>query len=305
MILPERLQQGDTIGVIAPSSPIKTEKLDKVIEFMESIGLYVKLGAHIDRVHGYLAGTDAARLEDFQTMIADPDVKAIIFARGGYGAGRIVSSIDYNLVQANPKIIWGYSDITYLHTVIRQTTGLVTFHGPMAVSDMVKDDFDDLSAKLIHQLFQPTELIYSEAISPLEVYSAGEGTGELVGGNLSLLVSTLGTPYEIDTKNKLLLLEDIGEEPYRIDSMLNQMKLAGKLDAAAGIILGDFAETEPSLKNTLSVSEVFTDYFANLSSPVMSGLKIGHCFPHFSVPLGTEAVLNTKAKTLKIAPGVR
>ncbi|MFA1822462.1 LD-carboxypeptidase [Virgibacillus oceani] len=305
MILPERLQKGDTIGITAPSGPINADKLETAISFFENKGLHVKLGAHLDQVNGYLAGTDTERLGDFHAMIADKDVKAIIFARGGYGVGRIVPFIDYQLVRQNPKIIWGYSDITYLHTAIRQEAGLVTFHGPMAVSDMAKDDFDKLTAKLFQQLFQPTELIYTENISPLDVLVAGEGTGELVGGNLSLLASTLGTPFEINTEDKLLLLEDIGEEPYRIDGMLNQLKLAGKLEAAAGIIVGDFAETASTLKTTLSVQEVFTDYLSGLACPVMSGFKIGHCFPHFSVPLGVKAKLLTKDKLLKVFPGVK
>src|SRR5690625_3729331 len=285
MILPERLQKGDTIGICAPSGPIKTEKLSKAILLFENMGLHVKLGKYIDHVEGYLAGNDQERLEDFHTMVADKDVKAIMFARGGYGAGRIVPSIDFQLVQDNPKIIWGYSDITYIHTAIRQRTGLVTFHGPMPASDISKDDFDELSTNLFKQLFQPAELIYSEKISPLEVFTEGAAAGELVGGNLSLLAGTIGTPFEIDTRGKLLLIEDIGEEPYRIDGMLNQLKLAGKLEDAAGIIVGDFAETESVLETTLTVSEVFTHYLANLSCPVLSGFKIGHCFPHYSVPL--------------------
>ncbi|WP_164217685.1 LD-carboxypeptidase [Virgibacillus sp. YIM 98842] len=305
MMLPERLKKGDMIGIITPSGPINTDKLKKAVPFFENMGLHVKLGEHIDQVNGYLAGTDHQRLQDFHTMLADDSVKAIIFARGGYGAGRIIPSIDYSLVKNNPKIIWGYSDITYLHTAIRQKTGLITFHGPMAVSDIAKDGFDELSAKLFKQLFQPVELIYTEKISPLDVLVPGEGEGELVGGNLSLIASTLGTPYEIDTKDKLLLLEDIGEEPYRLDSMLNQLKLAGKLEEAAGIIIGDFAETESNLKTTLTVSQVFSDYFEDLPCPVVSGFKIGHCFPHFSVPLGAKGQLQAKDKTLKIAPGVK
>jgi muramoyltetrapeptide carboxypeptidase len=305
MILPERLRKGDTIGICTPSGPIKTDKLSKAISWFENMGLHVKLGKYIDRVKGYLAGSDQERLDDLHGMIKDRDIKAIIFARGGYGVGRIVPSVDFQLVKDNPKIIWGYSDITYLHTAIRQNSNLVTFHGPMPASDIAKDDFDGLSAKLFNQLFQPAELIYSEKFSPLEVLSAGDGSGELVGGNLSLLASTIGTPFEIDTKEKLLLIEDIGEEPYRIDAMLNQLKLAGKLEDASGIIVGDFAETESALKTTLTVSEVFTDYFANLSYPVMAGFKIGHCFPHFSVPLGAKAVISTKDKVLKVSPGVK
>lgn len=305
MIAPERLIRGDFIGIVAPAGPIKIENLKKAIPFFEKMGLHVKLGKHIDKVHGYLAGTDEQRLEDLHEMIADPAVKTIIFARGGYGTGRIVDDIDYDLIKRNPKIYWGYSDITYLHTAIRQKTGLVTFHGPMPVSDIAKDDFDELSAIMFNQLFKPMTLVYNEKVSSLQTMVPGAAKGELVGGNLSLLASTLGTSYEINTKGKLLLLEDIGEEPYRVDAMLNQLKLAGKLDEAAGIIVGDFAEVESELDSTLTMEQVFFDYFSGLNCPVLAGFKIGHCFPHFAVPLGVKANLSTYTKTLQIEPGVK
>ncbi len=306
MIRPERLYNGDTIGVIAPASPTDMERLKRAIPFFEKMGLNIKLGKHIDEVHGYLAGTDEQRLADFHDMMADKSVKAIIFSRGGYGTGRIANAINYELVKQNPKIIWGYSDITYLHTTIRQATGLVTFHGPMLASDIADPDFDALSASLFQQLFKPAKLFYTEDISSLQVLVPGEAIGTLVGGNLSLLVSTLGTAYEIDTRGKLLLLEDIGEEPYRVDAMLNQLKLAGKLTDAAGIIVGDFAKAEPKKeKPSLSLEQVFHDYFSELKCPVMSGFKIGHCLPHFSVPLGTAAVLSTAKKSLTVEAGVK
>lgn len=304
MIHPNRLKKGDTIGVIAPAGPPDQEQLEKGIQFLEKLGHHVKLGRNINEVHGYLAGTDEQRLNDFHDMVEDQTIKAIIFARGGYGTGRLADQIDYELITKNPKIIWGYSDITYLHTAVRQNTDLITFHGPMVASDMGKKDFDPLSAKIFEQLYEPTTLTYSEKISPLIEFAVGEAEGKLIGGNLSLLVSTLGTPYEIDTKNKLLLLEDIGEEPYRIDGMLNQLKGAGKLTDASGVILGDFAEAEPKLKSSLSLEQVFTDYFTNFTGPVLSGFKIGHCLPHFSVPLGANAKLSTKERALVIEQGV-
>jgi len=303
---PIRLAKGDTIGITAPASPADMKRVKETIPFFEQMGLHVKLGKTLDLKHGYLAGKDAGRLADFHQMIADDSIKAIIFARGGYGTARIADKIDYQLIRQNPKIIWGYSDITYLHTAIRQRTGLTTFHGPMPASDVADNDFDELSASMFRQLFEPAALYYSENISPLNVIVPGEACAELVGGNLSLLISTLGTPYEIDTHGKLLLLEDIGEEPYRVDSMLNQLRLAGKLDAAAGIVIGDFAEADPPEgKPSLSLDQVFYDYFYSLPCPVMSGFKIGHCFPHFSVPLGETAVINTTDKTLTVEAGVR
>ncbi|SFB26701.1 muramoyltetrapeptide carboxypeptidase [Lentibacillus halodurans] len=303
---PRRLTKGDTIGIMAPASLADTKRLKQSIPFFEQMGLYVKLGKSTHLQHGYLAGTDAERLDDFHQMMADHSIKAIMFARGGYGTPRIASQIDYHLVERNPKILWGYSDITYLHTAILQQTGLTVFHGPMPASDIADSDFDELSASMFKQLFNPVKLHYSEAISPLKVIVPGEASGELVGGNLSLLVSSLGTPYEIDTYGKLLLLEDIGEEPYRVDSMLNQLKLAGKLDAAAGVVLGDFAEADPPEgKPSLSLNHVFYDYVAILSCPVMSGFKIGHCIPHFSLPLGEKAMLSTADKSLTVEAGVQ
>lgn len=306
MMKPQRLETGDTIGIIAPASPIDIERLNQAIPFFENMGLHVLLGSHIDQVHGYLAGTDEERLADFHHMVAAQHVKAIFIARGGYGTGRIAADIDYNLIRNNPKIIWGYSDITYLHTAIRQATGLITFHGPMPASDIADKDFDPLSAHLFQQLFQPTKLNYNKDISPLKVINPGEAAGELVGGNLSLLVSTLGTDYELNTNGKLLLLEDIGEEPYRIDAMLNQLKFAGKLQEAAGIIVGDFANAEPKKeKPSLSLDQVFHDYFTDLPCPVLAGFKIGHCFPHFSMPLGAMAEMSTARKSLIMEAGVR
>ncbi|GAB3045003.1 S66 peptidase family protein [Virgibacillus ainsalahensis] len=305
MIYPERLYSGDTIGIVAPSSPASLEAVQKAIPFFENMGLHVKFGKHLGRVHGYLAGTDRERLADLHDMIGDPQIKAVIFARGGYGAGRIVPDVDYEMIRQHPKIIWGYSDITYLHTAIRQATDLVTFHGPMPASDIAKDDFEELSKSMFKQLFEPTTLIYSEKISPLHVHSHGHAAGELVGGNLSLIASTIGTPYEIETRDKILLLEDIGEEPYRVDGLLNQLKLSGKLSQACGIVIGDFAEAEPTKQDSLTLEEVFRDYFQNYHGPVMAGFKIGHCLPHFSVPLGSRAELSTKDKRLKVEPGVR
>ncbi|GEN52473.1 S66 peptidase family protein [Halobacillus faecis] len=305
MIKPKRLNQGDTVGVIAPASPPDLKNLDKGLSFLESLGLKVKLGVHVKKKHGYLAGNDEERMEDFHQMFQDSEVAAIFCAGGGYGTGRILSTIDYATVKANPKIFWGYSDITSLHTAIRQETGLVTFHGPMLCSDVGKEDFDEESKKMFQQLFQPEVVHYDERLSPLEVIGEGEASGEVVGGNLSLLVNTMGTPYEIDTKGKLLFIEDVGEQPYRLDSFFNQLKLAGKLEDAAGIILGDFSGTETEkTKETLSLAQVYEDYFSRLKKPVLAGFKIGHCLPHYSIPFGTDAVLSSHKKSLMIQPGV-
>lgn len=301
----EKLQKGDAIGIIAASGPFQHKYLQDAIPFFHELGLHPRLGKHIYESYGYLAGGDEERLYDFETMIHDPEIKAIIFARGGYGVGRIVPKIDFNAIRNHPKIIWGYSDITYLHTAIRQQAGLVTFHGPMAASDIGKEDFDDLSKGMFQQLFEPSVLTYNETISPLEVYASGEARGELIGGNLSLLVSTIGTPYEIDTTDKLLLIEDIGELPYQVDGMLQQLKQAGKLKDLQGIVIGDFAHATPKdLERSLTLKQVFHDYFHRENFPVVGGFKIGHCFPHFAVPLGVNATLSAEKRELIIDAGV-
>lgn len=303
-IAPKRLKAGDTIGIVAPASPPNQEQLTRSYAFLESLGLKWKLGKHVKDINGYLAGTDDARLADLEEMFADPEVDGILCAGGGYGSARFAERLDYQLIQENPKIFWGFSDITYLHTAIANYTDLITFHGPMLASCVGKDTFHDLSAKMFQQLFQPMELHYSEAISPLETLVPGVASGELTGGNLSLLVSSIGTKFEIDTKGKLLLIEDVGEEPYQIDSMLNQLRLAGKLTDAVGIVIGDFAKSTPTQEPSLSLEDVLQSYMKNLGKPVVSGFKIGHCEPHFSVPLGAKAQLNADEKTLTILPGI-
>ncbi|WP_173917204.1 LD-carboxypeptidase [Halobacillus sp. Marseille-Q1614] len=305
MIHPKRLKPGQTIGVIAPASPPNLANLHKAIPFFNSLGLHVKIAPHVSSKYGYLSGTDEERLYDLHLMFSDRTVDAVFCAGGGYGTSRIADQIDYKLIKQNPKIFWGYSDITFLHTAIRQKAGLVTFHGPMLSSDIGKDDFDPFSTLMFNQLFHPTELTYTEAVNSLHTLSEGEASGELVGGNLSLIVNSIGTPYEINTKGKLLLIEDVGEEPYRIDSFLSQLKLSGKLAEAAGIVVGDFKDAEPKKReDSLSLEEVFDHYFSGLDGPVLSGFKIGHCLPHYAVPLGPKAELSSKTKTLTIQPGV-
>ncbi|MEK5036435.1 S66 peptidase family protein [Sporosarcina sp. FSL K6-3457] len=304
-IRPQRLQQGDTIGIIAPAGPPNEEFLERSLAFLEQLGLKWKFGKSVKNVHGYLAGTDEERLDDLHDMFEDSSIKGIICAKGGYGSARFADKIDYQLMQENPKIFWGFSDITFLHTAMGLYSNLVTFHGPMLATNVGKESFDELSAKMFQQLFEPMELHYTEAIGPLETVTGGMAQGELVGGNLSLLASGIGTKFEVNTKGKLLFIEDIGEEPYRVDGLLNQLRLAGKLDDAVGIVVGDFANAEPKKGQlSLTLDEVFDHYFGNLGKPVVKGFKIGHCEPHFAIPLGVSARLDADSRTLTVLPGV-
>lgn len=304
-IRPQRLQKGDTIGIIAPSSPPNQESLERSLAFLEQLGLKWRFGKNVKNMYGYLAGTDEERMEDLHDMFADPAIKGIICAGGGYGSARYTDKIDLQLMQENPKIFWGFSDITFLHTAMGLYSNLVTFHGPMLASCVGKESFHELSAKMFQQLFEPMELHYTEAIAPLEVVTGGVAQGELVGGNLSLLANGIGTKFEVDTKGKLLFIEDIGEEPYRVDGLLNQLRMAGKLDDAVGIVVGDFADAAPKKRDvSLTLDEVFDHYLGSLGKPVVKGFKIGHCQPHFAIPLGVGAKLDADNRTLTILPGV-
>jgi muramoyltetrapeptide carboxypeptidase len=303
-IKPLRLNKGDTIGVIAPASPPNKDNLKRSLSFLEELGLKVKMGDHVYDQYGYLAGKDEDRLADLHKMFLDKEIKAIICAGGGYGTGRIASQIDYSLIKNNPKIFWGYSDITFLHTAIHQQTGLVTFHGPMLASDIGKEDADPLSKQYFSQLFEPFVLDYPEGVSNLETLVDGNASGILTGGNLSLLASTIGTPYEIDTKNNLLLIEDINEEPRAVDRMLNQLYMAGKLEDAAGLIIGDFNNCVPQRDPSLELDEVLDTYIKKVNKPALKGFNIGHCSPHISVPLGVKAELDATNKKLTIESGI-
>jgi muramoyltetrapeptide carboxypeptidase len=303
-IKPNRLQKGDTVGVIAPASPPNPENLKKSLYFLEELGLKVKIGQHVERLNGYLAGSDEERLQDFHDMFLDREIKAIFCACGGYGTGRIAAGIDFNIIKENPKIFWGYSDITFLHNAINQQTGLVTFHGPMLSSDIGKEDADPLTKRLFSQLFVPEDFTYTEDISPLTSMISGKARGQLTGGNLTLLCSTLGTHYEVDVKGKILLIEDINEEPRNVDRMLNQLLMSGKLREAAGIAVGDFNQCEPDREQSLTLDEVIDHYIALANVPAIKGFKIGHCSPNVSVPLGAYAVIDADEKKLAIESGV-
>lgn len=302
---PAHLTKGDVVGIIAPAGPVNEEKLRRAIPFLEERGLRVKFGNYLFEDNGFVAGTDEQRADDFHAMIKDPSVKAIFCARGGYGTGRIASLLQYDLIRSNPKIIWGYSDITYMHTAIRQQADLVTFHGPMLASDVASPDLDELTAQTFDQLFEPLNTTYDESISKLHVVSEGTATGPLVGGNLSVFMSTMGTPYEIDIKDAILLIEDIGEDPYQIDGLCNQLKQSGKLDEVAGIVIGDVrSRSLAATERNDDYLDVFKHYFSSYGIPVIAGFQIGHCLPNIGVPLGAQATLSSEKPHLHIEHGV-
>jgi len=302
---PEKLKRGDKAGIIAPASPPDLANLKKAVPFFEeTLGLELVFGKRIENQYGYLAGRDEERADDVMDMFLDPDIKAVFCACGGYGTARIADMLDYDIIRRNPKIFWGYSDITYLHTAIRQRAGLVTFHGPMLASDIGKKEVHSQTKHSFKQLFSGDKLCYTEALNELDVLVEGKAGGELVGGNLCLITSSLGTKNELDTDGKILFIEDVHEEPRNIDRYLNQLWNAGKLQKIAGLVIGDFSDGEPERAKTLTLEEVLNHYAALIGKPAMSGFMIGHCDPHFAIPLGTSATIDTTSKMLMVESGV-
>lgn len=283
---PTALQIGDQIGVVAPASAANSARLKKAVTLLMMMGYDVKIGESAKQKYGYLAGSDEIRAKDLNDMFADPQVKAIFCLRGGYGSARILPLLDYESIKQNPKIVVGYSDITALHLALHQKAGLITFHGPVLTE--LTESFHPLTGlHLFAQCAIPQPM--GTYPTPKEAYTLTAGTvqGELIGGNLSLLTASLGTPYEVDTMDKILFIEEIGEEPYRIDRMLTQLLQAGKLQTAQGIVLTSFTDCDPALpEKSLSLSTVFQDRVGFLGIPAYFGLKAGHTSPNLTVPIG-------------------
>ncbi len=295
MLKPKALKYGDTIGVVAPASPTIEKKANLAKTQLEALGFKVKMGQSCYMNHGYLSGKDELRAKDLNHMFGDTEVDGIMCLRGGYGTIRILSQLDYDKIRCNPKVFIGYSDITTIHTAINQRCGFITFHGPMASSDLA-DGIDVFSKEsLLKAVMQPEPMgnIQNPAGIEIQCLVAGTAEGRLIGGNLALIAATMGTPYEIDTKGKILFLEDIGEEPYSVDRMLTQLALAGKLEDAAGIILGDWNDCEPkNPEESLSLMEVFEEILLPYKKPTVLNFKIGHCTPKITVPVGANAMLD-------------
>ncbi len=300
-----RLNIGDTVGLIAPSGAISEEKIQTAIQNIAALGFKVQEGKHLRERYGYLAGTDEQRLEDLHSMYADKNVKAIWCVRGGYGCTRLLSSMDYDLIKKNKKILIGYSDITALLNAIYQETGVIGFHGPVASS--TANDYNKLG--FYNLLMSPTNNykiepfgeIMEKPYEPLQVFREGVGEGITAGGNLSLLAAMVGTKYEVEFKNKIVFIEDIGEEPYRIDRMLTQLIEGSDIKKAKAILLGQFRGCNPEdPEKSLSLVECLKDRLLPLNIPTMYGLNFGHVDHNFTFPIGAKARINTDGFVVEI-----
>jgi len=310
---PRPVSPGGLIGVVAPSGPVTAEALAEGVHRLRSFGYQVLLGESLLAERGYLAGTDSARAADFNRVWANPQVEAVICARGGYGAMRIIDQIDWEMVRANPKFFCGFSDITALHLAMAREANLVTFHGPMvaAMGDAFFYNTEGLLRAMRHnaplgRLPWPTA-VDDQPPRPM-VIRPGVAEGRLIGGNLSLIVSLLGTPWEPDLTGALLVLEEVDEAPYRVDRMLMQLRLSGKLKGVRGVIFGDSpsCQAQASGRPSLSLIEVLQDHLGGLSIPVLYGFPCGHTAYRATIPLGVMGRLDAAAAALTITePALR
>ncbi|WP_126425500.1 S66 peptidase family protein [Brevibacillus marinus] len=299
------LKSGDTIGIVAPASPVKQADLvEQARADLEALGFQVKLAASCFASYGgYLAGTPAQRAAELNEMFADPGIDAIMCLRGGYGSMQILPLLDYATIRDNPKLFIGYSDITALHTAIRQEAGIATLHGPNATPGLLSGCERKTREWLLRAMCTAAPLgpVLHPAGEEVVCLVPGEARGPIVGGNLSLIAALMGTPYELDTRGKLLFLEDVGEEPYRIDRMLTQLALAGKLEDCAGIILGTWTECEPHKhSDSFSVLEVVGNALLPYQKPTIWNVQAGHGQYNLALPFGVEGYLNAREGMLVI-----
>ena len=308
---PRALRTSDTVGVITPSTPVTDpDRLALVTRTLNFFGLRAKVGKNVGRHSVDFAASVDERLDDLHAMFRDKEVNAVFALRGGYGCGQLLDRVDYDLIRRNPKIFLGFSDITALHLAIHKRSRLVTFHGPVITSSFTEYTQQSFRKALfetqpIGKLTNPQEDNELRPHHTLRTIRRGTATGPLIGGNLSLITATMGTPFEIETRGTIFFIEDVGEEAYRVDRMLTQLRLAGKFDEVAGVIFGECdgcgpSDYKPSFATPYTLGEVVDNMLGKLKVPVLSGLTIGHTADQLTLPLGVTAMLDADNGILDI-----
>jgi muramoyltetrapeptide carboxypeptidase len=310
-VKPKALRRGDTIGVVVPAGPLNRERIDRAFDRIRQRGFQVKTYGDIYRAQGYLAGDDRARANELIAAFADPETTAVWCARGGYGVARLLKLIDFDVIRRNPKVFLGFSDISILHTAFQQRAGLITFHGPNLQDGFGKSD--DMPPANEVALWRAILAEQQEAASgylvattsvdtrELRTIVGGTAAGQLTGGNLAVICGLMGTPFEPETAGRILFLEDVSERVYRIDRYLAQLSLAGKLQAAAGILLGTFSyEDDEPADSQAAVAALLDEYCAGLEIPVLAGFPAGHAQYNLTLPMGATMEIDADTCTVKL-----
>lgn len=297
---PPGLVPGSRLGVVAPAGyPDDPASVARGVERLKGLGFRIVMGTFAGRKTGYLAGADGERAADLMTMFTDPGVDGIICLRGGYGSMRLLTRLDFPLIARHPKVLVGFSDITALHLALHRHSKLVTFHGPMAASDFGGGATEFTLRQFRKAVMRPGRIgtIIPPRGREITTIVGGRAKGPLIGGNLTLVTAALGTDFEINTRGRILFLEEIGEEAYRVDRMLTQLKLAGKLGAAAGIVFG---YSTGKTSRGVGPAEVAGEILREVGVPAVYGLPIGHEADQATLPLGVEAELDASAGRLAV-----
>lgn len=298
-VKPPALRPGDAIGIVAPASNVRKPELDSGCDALRRAGYRpIYLDSILER-DLYFAGSPQRRARELEQMFARDDVRAIVCARGGYGANHLLKEIDFETIKAHPKIFVGYSDVTTLLSYITDATGLVTFHGPMAAKDWTHDKGVEMAAwKSALSNSSPWDVPLNEGVTALV---DGEAEGVLYGGCLSILVASLGTPYAIKTEGTILFLEDLGAKPYQIDRMLMQLMLAGQLDSVRGLVFGEMLDCVQTANQGYTLQEVITRIVGDLNVPVAFGLRSGHVSSgNITLPFGVQASLSVRQNQISL-----
>ncbi len=309
VIKPKKLLKGDLIGIISPASSVDdSSKIEQGVKYLEGLGYKVEVGKNVGKNNGYLAGSDKERLDDFHSMFANKKIKAIFCLRGGYGAARLLDKIDYKLIKSHPKIFVGYSDISALHLALFYKTGLITFAGPMVGVDF-SDDVSSFTEEMFWKIITSSKKfgrVKNPGNENILSLNSGTANGRIVGGNLSVITGLIGTEYFPYLKDKILLIEETGEVPYKIDRMFNQFRLSKLFHGIRGVIIGSFREcNEPDPnKRTLTLGEVITEYLKPLKKPVVYNFRHGHLKDNITVPVGANIRINASRKFVEITETV-
>jgi muramoyltetrapeptide carboxypeptidase len=304
MTQPKGLKPGDAIAVVAPAGTTASRGVfDRGIAALERMGFRTRFNDRIFQSCRYLAGSDADRAGELMQAIEDPSVQAIIALRGGYGCARIIPLLDERIVRENCKIFMGFSDLTTLHLYFNKC-GWITFHGPMAANEALADISVEREKHLVSLLTNP-DYRPGFRFPQLESLSPGTAEGALTGGCLSLVTASLGTSCEIQTEGKILFLEDTGEPPYRIDRMITHLRLAGKLDSVAGLLLGQFSDCGAPAGD-YTIDDVLRDVLSGLNIPILANFPAGHIQDNWALPLGVTARIDADTRTVYFPePAVR
>jgi muramoyltetrapeptide carboxypeptidase len=314
-VRPRRLSPGDTVALVAPASAtFRRVDLDIARESLEALGFTVQIGGHLLDRHGYLAGRDADRARDINRFFADESVRAVLPIRGGWGSARVLPHLDFDVIRRNPKVLLGFSDITALLLAVHAKTGLVTFHGPNGLGRWDEYSVDHLRRLLVQAeaitFENPRKLADRNVLTAIEhrvqTIAPGSARGRLLGGNLTVLTTIIGSEYLPAWDDAIFFCEDVDEGFYRLDRMFTQMKLAGILSKIRGFVFGTCAECGPGPGfGGLTLEEIFEDHIKPLGVPAWSGAMIGHQTPQWTVPVGAEVEIDAVRGTIRmIEPAV-